>query len=153
MNQKIIAVYTTDKEYAKRIINALVAKEYHKSDIIRYLTSATDIKVELKNGNFYRWINPNSNTKGIKFDISYIDIDTCSLETIQTIIAPCNLKGNFEIISSGSDNYDLDSFIDRLLKIRYLKGNLESVQVFDMKYLESNVSHISVQDEKVIFIT
>ena len=153
MNQKIIAVYTTDKEYAKRIINALVAKEYYKSDIIRYLTSATDIKVELKNGNFYRWINPNSNTKGIKFDISYIDIDTCSLETIQTIIVPCNLKGNFEIISSGSDNYDLDSFIDRLLKIRYLKGNLESVQVFDMKYLESNVSHISVQDEKVIFIT
>ena len=152
MNQQI-AVYTTDKEYAKRIINALVAKEYHKSDIIRYLTSATDIKVELKNGNFYRWINPNSNTKGIKFDISYIDIDTCSLETIQTIIAPCNLKGNFEIISSGSDRYDLDSFIDRLLKIRYLKGNLESVQVFDMKYLESNVLYISVQDEKVIFIT
>ena len=152
MNQEI-AVYTTDKEYAKRIINALVAKEYHKSDIIRYLTSATDIKVELKNGNFYRWINPNSNTKGIKFDISYIDIDTCSLETIQTIITPCNLKGNFEIISSGSDSYDLDSFIDRLLKIRYLKGNLESVQVFDMKYLEFNISHISVQDEKVIFIT
>ena len=152
MSQKI-AVYTTDKEYAKRIINALVAKEYHKSDIIRYLTSTTDIKVELKNGDFYRWINPNSNTKGMKFDRSYIDIDTCSLDTIQTIITPCNLKGNLEIISSGSDSYDLDSFIDRLLKIRYLKGNLKSVQVFDMKYLESNVLHISVQDEKVIFIT
>ena len=152
MSQKI-AVYTTDKEYAKIIINALVAKKYHKSDIIRYLTSSTDIKVELKNGDFYRWINPNSNTKGIKLDISYIDIDTCSLEVIQTIIAPCNLKGNFEIISSGSDRYDLDSFIDRLIKIRYLKGNLEPVQVFDMKYLESNVSHISVEDKKVIFIT
>ena len=152
MNQKI-AVYTTDKEYAKLIINALIAKKYHKSDIIRYRISATDIKVELKNGDFYRWVNPNSNTKGIKFDISYIDIDTCSLDTIQTIIVPCNLKGNFEIISSGSNRYDLDSFIDRLLKIRYLKGNLETVQVFDMKYLESNVSHISVQDEKVIFIT
>ena len=152
MNQKI-AVYTTDKEYAKRIINALVAKEYHKSDIIRYCTSATDITVELRNGDFYRWVRPNSNARGIKPDISYIDIDTCSLDTIQTIITPCNLKGNLEIISSGSDSYDLDSFIDRLLKIRYLKGNLESVQVFDMKYLESNISHISVQDEKVIFIT
>ena len=152
MSQKI-AVYTTDKEYAKCIINALVAKEYHKSDIIRYLTSATDITVELRNGDFYRWVRPNSNARGIKPDISYIDIDTCSLDTIQTIITPCNLKGNFEIISSGSDSYDLDSFIDRLLKIRYLKGNLESVQVFDMKYLESNVLHISVQDEKVIFIT
>lgn len=152
MSQQI-AVYTTDKEYAKLIINALVAKKYHKSDIIRYRTSATDITVELKNGDFYRWVRPNSNARGIKPDISYIDIDTCSLETIQTIIAPCNLKGNFEIISSGSDSYDLDSFIDRLLKIRYLKGNLENVQVFDMKYLESNISHISVQDEKVIFIT
>lgn len=152
MSQKI-AVYTTDKEYAKIIINALVAKKYHKSDIIRYRTSATDITVELKNGDFYRWVRPNSNARGIKFDISYVDIDTCSLDTIQTIITPCNLKGNFEIISSGSDSYDLDSFIDRLLKIRYLKGNLESVQVFDMKYLESNVLHISVQDEKVIFIT
>ena len=152
MNQKI-AVYTTDKEYAKLIINALVAKKYHKSDIIRYRTSATDIIVELKNGDFYRWVRPNSNARGIKPDISYIDIDTCSLDTIQTIITPCNLKGNLEIISSGSDSYDLDSFIDRLLKIRYLKGNLESVQVFDMKYLESNISHISVQDEKVIFIT
>ena len=152
MNQ-IIAVYTTDKEYAKLIINALVAKKYNKSDIIRYRTSVTDITVELKNGDFYRWVRPNSNARGIKPDISYIDIDTCSLDTIQTIITPCNLKGNFEIISSGSDSYDLDSFIDRLLKIRYLKGNLESVQIFDMKYLESNVSHISVQDEKVIFIT
>ena len=152
MNQKI-AVYTTDKEYAKLIINALVAKKYHKSDIIRYRTSVTDITVELKNGDFYRWARPNSNARGIKPDISYIDIDTCSLDTIQTIITPCNLKGNLEIISSGSDSYDLDSFIDRLLKIRYLKGNLESVQVFDMKYLESNISHISVQDEKVIFIT
>ena len=150
---KEIAVYTTDKEYAKLIINALIAKKYHKSDIIRYRTSATDITVELKNGDFYRWVRPNSNARGIKPDISYIDIDTCSLETIQTIIAPCNLKGNFEIISSGSDRYDLDSFIDRLLKIRYLKGNLKSVQVFDMKYLEFNVLHISVQDEKVIFIT
>ena len=152
MNQEI-AVYTTDKEYAKLIINALVAKKYHKSDIIRYRTSVTDITVELKNGDFYRWVRPNSNARGIKPNISYIDIDTCSLDTIQTIITPCNLKGNFEIISSGSDSYDLDSFIDRLLKIRYLKGNLESVQVFDMKYLESNISHISVQDEKVIFIT
>ena len=152
MSQKI-AVYTTDKEYAKIIINALVAKKYHKSDIIRYRTSATDITVELKNGDFYRWVRPNSNARGIKPDISYIDIDTCSLDTIQTIITPCNLKGNFEIISSGSDSYDLDSFIDRLLKIRYLKGNLENVQTFDMKYLESNISHISVQDEKVIFIT
>ena len=151
MNQKI-AVYTTDKEYAKLIINALVAKKYHKSDIIRYRTSATDITVELKNGDFYRWVRPNLNARGIKPNISYIDIDTCSLEAIQTIITPCNLKGNLEIISSGSDSYDLDSFIDRLLKIRYLKGNLESVQVFDMKYLESNISHISVQDEKVIFI-
>lgn len=152
MNQEI-AVYTTDKEYAKLIINALVAKKYHKSDIIRYRTSATDITVELKNGDFYRWVRPNSNARGIKPDISYIDIDTCSLDTIQTIITPCNLKGNFEIISSGSDSYDLDSFIDRLVKIRYLKGNLEAVQVFDMKYFESNISHISVQDEKVIFIT
>ena len=152
MNQEI-AVYTTDKEYAKLIINALVVKKYHKSDIIRYRTSTTDITVELKNGDFYRWVKPNSNARGIKPDISYIDIDTCSLDTIQTIITPCNLKGNLEIISSGSDSYDLDSFIDRLLKIRYLKGNLESVQVFDMKYLESNVLHISVQDEKVIFIT
>lgn len=151
MNQ--IAVYTTDKEYAKLIINALVAKKYHKSDIIRYRTSATDITVELKNGDFYRWVRPNSNARGIKPDISYIDIDTCSLDTIQTIITPYNLKGNFEIISSGSDSYDLDSFIDKLLKIRYLKGNLETIQVFDMKYLESNISHISVQDEKVIFIT
>ena len=122
MSQQI-AVYTTDKEYAKRIINALVAKEYHKSDIIRYCTSATDITVELRNGDFYRWVRPNSNARGIKPDISYIDIDTCSLDTIQTIITPCNLKGNLEIISSGSDSYDLDSFIDRLLKIRYLKGN------------------------------
>ena len=151
MNQ--IAVYTTDKEYAKLIINALIAEKYHKSDIIRYCTSATDITVELRNGDFYRWVRPNSNARGIKPDISYIDIDTCSLDIIQTIIVPCNLKGNLEIISSGSDSYDLDSFIDRLLKIRYLKGNLESVQVFDMKYLESNISHISVQDEKVIFIT
>ena len=152
MSQQI-AVYTTDREYAKRIINALVAKEYHKSDIIRYCTSATDITVESRNGDFYRWVRPNSNARGIKPDISYIDIDTCSLDTIQTIITPCNLKGNLEIISSGSDSYDLDSFIDRLLKIRYLKGNLKTVQIFDMKYLKSNIMSFSVENDSVVFIS
>ena len=54
MSQQI-AVYTTDKEYAKRIINALVAKEYHKSDIIRYCTSATDITVEFNISGGYQY--------------------------------------------------------------------------------------------------
>ena len=112
-----------------------------------------DIKVELKNGDFYRWVRPNSNARGIKPDITYIDIDTCPLDIIQTIITPCNLKGNLKIISSGSDSYDLDSFIDRLLKIRYLKGNLKNVQIFDMTYYESDVMSISIDNDSVVFMS
>ena len=147
-----IAIYTTNRNFAKNKIDELIAK-YRKSDILNYCVSKTDIKVALKNGDFYRWISPTSNARGIKPDISYIDIDTCLFDIIQTIIIPCNLKGNFEIISSESYNYDLDSFIDMLLKIRYIKGNLESVQVFNMKYFESNVMGILVENGKVIFIT
>ena len=151
MNQEI-AIYTTDREYAKFVIDGLI-EEYPKSDIIRYYTSIMDIKVELKNGDFYRWVNPNSNARGIKPDITYIDIDTCSLDIIQTIITPCNLKGNLKIISSGNDSYDLDSFIDRLLKIRYLKGNLKNVQIFDMTYYESDVMSISIDNDSVVFMS
>ena len=151
MNQEI-AIYTTNREYAKFVIDGLI-EEYSKSDIIRYYTSIMDIKVELKNGDFYRWVRPNSNARGIKPDITYIDIDTCSLDIIQTIITPCNLKGNLKIISSGSDSYDLDSFIDRLLKIRYLKGNLKNVQIFDMTYYESNVMSISIGNDSVVVMS
>lgn len=94
-----IAIYTTNRDFAKAKIDKLIAK-YRKSDILNYCVSKTDIKVTLKNGDFYRWISPTSNARGIKPDKSYIDIDTCSFDTIQTIIIPCNLKKNFEIISS-----------------------------------------------------
>lgn len=151
MKQEIV-IYTTNRDFAKNKIDELIAK-YPKSDILKYYVSVMDIRVELKNGDFYHWVKPNLNARGIKPDITYIDIDTCSLDIIQTIITPCNLKGNLKIISSGSDSYDLDSFIDRLSKIRYIKGNLESVQVFDMKYFESNVMGISVENGKVIFMT
>lgn len=149
---KHIAIYTTDKKYAKDIIDNLISED-PATKVTKYFMNSTEIKVELEDGSYYHLVSPNQNSRGIKPDITYIDIDTCSFDIIQNIIVPCNLKENFEIISSGSDNYDLDSFIDRLSKIRYIKGNLESVQVFDMKYFESNVMGISVENGKVIFMT
>ena len=149
---KHIAIYTTDKKYAKRIIDNLISKDT-TAEVIKYVISSMEIRAELKDGSYYHLVSPNNNSRGIKPDISYIDIDTCPLDIIQNVIIPCNLKENFEIISSGRDNYDLDTFIDTLEKIRYIKGNLESVQVFDMKYYESNIMCISVENGKVIFST
>lgn len=150
--RKHIAIYTTDKKYAKRIIDNLISKD-PTAEVIKYVISSMEIRAELKDGSYYHLVSPNQNSRGVKPDISYIDIDTCSFDIIQNVIVPCNLKEHFEIISSGSDNYDLDSFIDRLQKIRYIKGNLESIQVLDMKYYESNIMCISVENGNVIFST
>lgn len=150
--RKHIAIYTTDKKYAKRIIDNLISKD-PTVEVVKYIISSMEIRAELKDGSYYHLVSPNNNSRGIKPDISYIDIDTCPLDIIQNVIIPYNLKENFEIISSGRDNYDLDTFIDTLEKIRYIKGNLESVQVFDMKYYESNIMCISVENGKVIFST
>lgn len=147
---KHIAIYTTDKKYAKDIIDSLISKDPTKK-VTKYVMNSMEIKVELDDGSYYHSVSPNQNARGIKPDITYVDIDTCSFDIIQNIIIPNNREGNFEIISSGRDNYDLDSFIDRILKIRRLKGNLESVQILDTKYFESNVMSISVENGKVIF--
>ena len=143
-----IAIYTADRDYAKLIIDDLISK-YPATDVVRYIVNKMEIRVELKDGSYYHQVSPSQNSRGIKPDVSYIDIDTCSLDVIQNVIVPHNLKENFEIISSGCNKYDLDSFIDRLLKIRYIKGNLKCVQFYDEKYFWSNVTDFSVANESV----
>ena len=147
---KHIAIYTTDKKYAKDIIDSLISKDPTKK-VTKYVMNSMEIKVELDDGSYYHSVSPNQNVRGVKTNITYVDIDTCSFDIIQNIIIPCNREGNFEIISSGRGHYDLDSFINRLLKIRHLKGNLESVQILDTKYFESNIMGILVENGKVIF--
>ena len=144
-----IAIYTTNRNFAKNKIDELIAK-YHKSDILNYCVSKTDIKVALKNGDFYRWISPTSNARGIKPDISYIDIDTCSFDSIQTIIIPCNLKGNFMILTSDYEKYDLDTLLDRLEKIRVIKGNLTDIGIYDSEYGWQNLMNICVFNKSLI---
>lgn len=148
MNQEIV-IYTSNRDFAKNKIDELIEK-YPKSDILKYYVSVMDIRVELKNGDFYHWVKPNSYARGVKPDISYIDIDTCSLDVIQTIIIPCNLKGNFVVLTNDYEKYDLDTLLNRLTKIRIIKGNLTDIGIYDSEYGWQNIMNTFVSDESLV---
>ena len=82
---KHIAIYTTDKKYAKDIIDSLISKDPTKK-VTKYVMNSRDIKVGLDDGSYYHSVSPNQNARGIKPDIAYVDIDTCSFDIIQNII-------------------------------------------------------------------
>lgn len=150
MNKKI-AIYTTDKSYAKKKIDELIEK-YHETDIIKYHISSTNIEVQMKDGNYYYWISPYQSSKGVKHDISYIDIDTCSLDIIKYIIIPCSKK-DFVILTSDYIKYDLNTLIDRLEKIRAIKGNLTNVGFNDEEYGWSNIFGVYVDKDNCLSLT
>lgn len=119
-------IYTTNRELAERMISTIDAET-------RTINSM-EIKAITKDGDLCCWVHPNNPLGGFRCDISYIDIDTCSIDIIREVIIPFNLNKNFRIISIGDDGYDLDMLIDRLAKIRLLKGNISNVIVYDCEY-------------------
>lgn len=135
---KTIGIFTTDEITALRAASDIICKyKISESEVTKHIRTKSNLYVEFSDGTYLKWIRPNTNSRGQKVTDAYIDISTCSLEAISTIILP--LIVNFDrapeivIIDNNSDykGYDLDTLIDRLEKIRTIKGNLTDIGTFD----------------------
>ena len=154
---KTIGIFTTDETVALRVAKTII-NDYRKLGIktIRQPRTKFDLSVEFSDGTYLKWIRPNTNSRGQKVTDAYIDISTCSLEAISTIILPLIVnierKPEIVIIDNNSDykDYDLDTIIDRLQKIRHIKGNLQSVGYYDEEYGWQTIKGINVASDNSI---
>ena len=135
---KTIGIFTTDETVALRVAKTII-NDYRKLGIktISQPRTKFDLSVKFSDGTYLKWIRPNINSRGQKVTNAYIDISTRSIEAISTIILPLivNLEKEPEIIvfdnSPNRKFYGLDTLIDRLEKIRAMKGNLADIGTFD----------------------
>lgn len=135
---KAIGIFTTDEITALRAASDIICQyKLSETDVIKHIRTKSSLYVEFSDGTYLKWIRPNTNSRGQKVTDAYIDISTCSLEAISTIILPLivNLEKEPEIIVFDNNPnrkfYDLDTLIDRLEKIRAIKGNLADIGTFD----------------------
>lgn len=103
-----------------------------------------------------KWIKPKLSSRGQKVTDGYIDISTCSLDIISTIILPCiiNVDNEPEIVIIDSNpshkDYDLDTIIDRFEKIRLIKGNLIDIGFINSEWGYDTITRITVDKDNFL---
>lgn len=154
---KTIGIFTNNELTALRVTIDII-NDYKKNgvSIIKHLRTKFDIYVEFSDGTSVKWIKPLESSRGHKVTDAYIDISTCSYDIISTIILPCIINIDKEpeivIIDSNPNNkdYDLDSIIDRLEKIRRIKGNLTTVGCVDSECGYNTITRITVDKDNFL---
>lgn len=143
-------IFTSDRDFAYRVIQTYI-KGYDNDQITKVINNEHLIKVELADGTEYQWYYPSENQRGIKINIVLIDIDTCSLDLIQNVITYCSVDNAYEVLTHDYVKYDLDTLLDRLMKIRAIKGNLTDIGVIDDECVWQNIMSINIGgDESLI---
>lgn len=135
---KTIGIFTSNELTALRIATDII-NDYEKTGVTvtNQFRTNSNLYVEFSDGTNVKWIKLNLNSRGQKVTDGYIDISTCSREAITNIILPCimNIDKEPEIVIIDSNpsrkDYDLDTLIDRLEKIRLIKGNLMNIGFID----------------------
>lgn len=126
---KTIGIFTDNELIVLRTAIDII-NDYEKAGVTVTKQTRTkfDLYVDFSDGTKVEWIKPNLNSRGHKVTDGYIDISTCSREAITNIILPCIMDIDKEpeivIIDSNPSrkDYDLDTLIDSLEKIRLIKG-------------------------------
>lgn len=154
---KTIGIFTNNELTALRTATDII-NDYKKVGVTvtKQIRTNSNLYIEFSDDTKVKWIKPNLNSRGQKVTDGYIDISTCSLEAISTIIQPSviNLKNDPEIIiiDANSDNkdYDLDTLIDRLEKIRYIKGNITDICWFDDSYGWQTIKSVNMLNDNCL---
>ena len=149
---KTIGIFTTNETIAlRKIID--IANDYkciEEVQIIKHIRNKGSAIVSFSNGDWCKWIKPNSSLRGQKVTNAIIDIGTCSCDEISTIILPSivNLEGLSEItiIDSSHKFYDIDTLTDRLEKVKLIKGNIE-VGYDDTEWRYHEIMDVSLTEE------
>lgn len=150
-------VFTKDREFAIKTINTMIDHKDVYSEIpqqskkIYKVISRKDAYcVFTENGDLYKWIKPNNNSRGNKIDVGIIDLATCDSDYISEWI-PCicwkesNDKYVFVDSEINKDNqtyYDLHTLVDRLKKIEVLCRNLNEIGLYDIKVWEGMINYM-----------
>lgn len=135
---KMIGIFTDNELTALRTAIDII-NDYEKVGVTvtKQIRTNSNLYVEFSDGTNVKWIKPNLNSRGQKVTDAYIDISTYSREAIANIILPCimNIDKEPEIVIIDSNpsrkDYDLDTLIDSLEKIRLIKGNLMNIGFVD----------------------
>ena len=151
---KTIGIFTTDEITALRAASDILCKyKLSETDVTKHIRTKSNLYVEFSDGTYLKWIKPNTNSRGQKVTDAYIDISTCSLEAMSTIILPLIVnierKPEIVIIDNNSDykDYDLDTLIDRLEKIRVIKGNLTDIGTFDSNHGKQIIIGVELDED------
>lgn len=154
---KTIGIFTNNKLTALRMAIDII-NNYEKTGVTVTKQTQTkyDLYVNFSDGTNVKWIKPLESSRGYKITDAYIDISTCSLGAITNIILPCiiNIDKEPEVIIIDSNpkdkDYDLDTVIDRLEKIRRIKGNLMTVGHINSKCDYDTITRITVDKDNFL---
>lgn len=141
-------VFTKDKDFAIK----LITYKTRRCKSVNIQSTSISYIANTDTGVIYSWVNPvDNNLRGIKVDIGIIDIDTCSLDMIQLIVNYCIIiEEQYDIITqSRNEPYDLDTLIDRLEKVKYIKGNLKNVKYYGDEYEEKVIHNLTILENSL----
>lgn len=143
-------IFTNDRNFAYSVMQTCI-KDYADSNITEKINNNNLLYIKLADGTEYQWYRPSENLRGVKINTALIDIDSCSLDIIQNVIIPCTMDDDYEVLTHDYVKYDLDTLLDRLIKIRAIKGNLTDIGIFDSEYGWQNIMNTAVsKDESLI---
>ena len=154
---KTIGIFTNNELTALRTATDII-NDYKKVGVTvtKQIRTNSNLYIEFSDDTKVKWIKPNLNSRGQKVTDGYIDISTCSREAITNIILPCimNIDNEPEIIIIDSnpscEDYDLDTIIDRLEKIRLIKGNLIDVGFINSEWGYDTITKITVDKDNFL---
>ena len=150
-------VFTKNREFAIRLINSMIDHKdvyseipHQSKKIYKVINRENSYCVFMENGDLYKWIKPNNNSRGNKIDVGIIDLATCNLDYIsEWIPCICRKESNDKYIFVDSkinkDNrtyYDLRTLVDRLKKIEVLCGNLNEIGLYDISVWECMTNYM-----------
>lgn len=145
-------VFTKNREFAIKTINSIIDQE----NVYKIISRKDGYEVFVKNGNTFKWIKPNDNSRGHRMNVCIVDLATCDMDYIHEWI-PCicyKPTGNpyvfvdSEINEDNQTYYDLHTLIDRLKKIEILCGNIKKVGFIDRNNFWDTINYLYVDANK-----
>ena len=120
-------IWTDNETLAEKLMRQVVGDQ----TIIRRWKTASEYCIEYgEDDNIVHWFRPTNTRRGFRCDVSYIDVDTCSLQVITETIEPLTSFGKYG-------------------RYFYFSGGEQLTNDEQLKWIKSVLAHrADVQDHK-----